>query len=226
MKTSLPAVLSAIMLTACTMAPIYKPPERMDAYKQLYEENPTTILVLPPVNLTDDQSATHEFYTTLFSPLINAGYYVIPPLATLQILQQEELHNADLSESATLLGEIFGADLILYTSIHQWEKWFEPDTGEITVEAEYTIFSGKTGRMLFFRHTRGNCFITANIEGSWLLAFAASTIRTASISIDKIAGLCSESTFFDLPLGPYSPKHKNDQHLVSGPEYMFLKWGE
>jgi hypothetical protein len=226
MKTRLPAVLSAIMFAACTMAPMVEPFNRMDAYKHLYDENPITILVLPPVNLTDDQSATQEFYTTLFSPLINAGYYVIPPLATLQILQQEDLYNADLSESATLLGEIFGADLILYTSIHQWEKWFELDSGSITVEADYTILSGKTGRMLFFRHTRGNCFVTTNVEGSWFLTFATSTVRTASVSIEKIAGLCSENTFFDLPLGPYSPKHKNDQHLASGPEYMFLKWGE
>lgn len=226
MKTKILAVLSVFLFTACKMAPVVTLPDRYDAYSQLYKENPVTILVLPPVNLTDDASVAHPFYLTLFSPLINAGYYVIPPLATLHILKQENLCAEELSESAALLGEIFGADLVLYTRILKWEKWFQSDSGEILVEADYNIISGKTSDVLFSRRTQGVCILNANVEGSRVLAFATSTIRTASVSIEKIAGLCSESTFFDLPLGPYSPQYRKDQHLASGPGFMLLSWGE
>lgn len=226
MRTSLLPVLTGLSLVACTVQPPVQLPDRFATYPELFEESPKTILVLPPVNYTNDPEATHVFYATLFAPLANAGYYVIPPLATMHILRQEHLDTLDLSERATKLGELFGADLVVHTYIQQWEKSFGLDTGEIVVAAEYFIVSAKSGSTLFYRKTWGHCQVSTEVEGSWVLTVAASTLRTAAISPERIAALCSESTFFDLPLGPYSPQYRNDQNLKAGPVEMVLRWGE
>ncbi|MEE4177851.1 MAG: GNA1162 family protein [Bacteroides sp.] len=226
MRTNLFSALAGFFLAACTVQPPVPLPDRHATYPELFEENPTTIVVLPPANFTNYPEATHAFYTTLFAPLINAGYYVIPPLATMQILRQEQLDTVDLSERSAEMRELFGADLVVHTYIQQWGKSFGLDTGEIVVEAEYFIVSAETGSTLFYRKTMGYCQVTAEVEGSWVLTLAASTLRTAAISPERIAALCSESTFFDLPLGPYSPQYRTDQNMKAGPAEMLLRWGE
>jgi hypothetical protein len=225
MKTQIQFLIPAILLTSCTTLPIAEPPQRNETYQELYQENPRTILILPPNNYTSEKKATRHFYPALFAPLADAGYYVIPPLATLWILEQENLNDTILNNQSLKLGELFGVDMILHTNILQWEKSYGLDAGEIIVEAEFLITSAKTGKDLFYRRTYGSCHISAEVEGSKFLTFIASAARTASLTVDDIAMRCSRSSFFDLPRGPYSSGYQQDGDYKCGPPSIRLQWG-
>ena len=81
-------VLVAISFTSCkTAAPIAK----SVAYKGLYDEKPLSLLIMPPINKSVNVEAKEYFHSTLYTPVANAGYYVIPPFLSMEILKKKSL---------------------------------------------------------------------------------------------------------------------------------------
>jgi hypothetical protein len=192
---------------------------KSEAYSGFYEEKPVAILLMPPINKTTNVEAKEFFHTTLSMPISNAGYYVIPPFLSMEILKRESAYDSEMFIDAPLtkFGEVFGADLAFFTVINKWEKASLLAT--ITVEVEYIVKSVRTNEIVYRR--KGN--ITVNQSSSagqsgWgaLIAMAADAIKTAATDHATVGAACNNYTLQDLPAGPYSPLHGNDGSQLAG----------
>lgn len=59
---------------------------RGQQYPKLYAEAPGSIVIMPPVNRTNAVEAKEYFYTTLYRPLCEKGYYVFSPYLTMELM--------------------------------------------------------------------------------------------------------------------------------------------
>lgn len=209
-KIVLLLIISVLILSACTtIVPVTK----SIAYKGIYDEKPVAILLMPPINRSTAVDAKEYFHTTLNIPIADAGYYVIPPFFSMEILKQESAYDAELFLNAPLskFGEVFGADLALFTIIHKWDK---NGINRVFVEVEYIFKSLKTNEVVYQRKGSITCntSVSTGISGVWgvLADLAASAIVTAATKYVDVAKVCNTYTFGDLPAGKYSPKFRTD----------------
>lgn len=221
MKTKILAVLAAtIALSSCGV----QNSTRSVAYKQLYEEQNHSILALPPINKSTKVEAKEIFYSSLVAPLAERGYYVTPPLLSMEILKEESAYDAELflDSSMKRVGELFGVDAVLFTIIHDWSK--TTIASQIRVDIEYVLKSTKTDEVLFQR--KGKITLTKQSGGSGIAALvqlAANMIATA-LTNEIIAGRqCNYYTLADLPAGKYNPHFKKDGAIISGDKEFDIK---
>ena len=111
-------VIAVVFLSSCTST---VPITKSVAYKGIYEEKPLSILLMPPINRSTNVEAKEYFHSTLNIPIANAGFYVIPPFLSMEILKKESAYDAELflNSPLTKFGEVFGADLAVFTIIHK-----------------------------------------------------------------------------------------------------------
>ena len=85
--------LSLLLLSSCgvTKGDL----SRESAYAKVYTESPRAILLMPPINETNQVELKENFYATLLTPLSVRGYYVFSPFLTQELLQQEGVNNAE-----------------------------------------------------------------------------------------------------------------------------------
>lgn len=88
-------VISAlgILLSGCTTT---APVSKFSAYRGLYEARPVSVLIMPPINRSTNVEAKEYFHSTLNVPIANAGYYVIPPFLSMEILKRESAFDSEL----------------------------------------------------------------------------------------------------------------------------------
>lgn len=218
MKINILILVSVVILaTGCTTS---NPLVRSEAYKGMYTEKPLTVLLMPPINRSTNVEAKEYFHSTLNIPIDNAGYYVIPQLLSMEILKKESAYDAELFLSAPMnkFGEIFGADIVLFTIINKWEK--SGIASKVFVEIEYIFKSTKTNEVVYTR--KGTVVYDASVNtgmggGLGALAnIAASAINTAATKYVDVARACNAYTFKDLPSGKYSPGYNMDGSLPAG----------
>ena len=217
-KIVLLSLIGAIALSGCSLSSPKLLP-KAEAYKSFYEEKPVAVLIMPPINRTTNVDAKEYFHTTLSMPINNAGYYVIPPFLSMEILKRESAYNAEMFLEAPLtkFGDVFGADLALFTIIHTWEK--ASVAGTITVEVEYIFKSVKTNEIAYQR--KGKITVNANsnygqgLAGA-LIGMAVAAIQTAATDHAIVGSVCNNVTLQDLPAGPYSPLQYNDENQLAG----------
>jgi len=216
MKKVVILLMSVIIISACKTAPVTK----SVAYKQIYEEKPVAILLMPPINRSTAVDAKEYFHATLNIPIDNAGYYVIPPFTSMEILKQESAYDAELFLNAPLdkFGEVFGADLVLFTIINKWDK--HAFAAKVYVEVEYIFKSVKTNEIVYRRKGSITCStsVKTGIGGAWgaLADIAVSALNTATTKYIDVAKVCNTYTFIDLPAGKYSPKFGKDGEEKAG----------
>ena len=118
-------------------------------------ENVKSILIVPAINESVKVDAPDFLLTTISVPLAELGYYVFPINLTKRILEDSGLADADLVHSASpqKLGELFGADTILYMNIKQWNAKYVVVQTNVTVQIEYQLKDVKTGETLW-EHTQ------------------------------------------------------------------------
>lgn len=216
-KSTIILVLSMAMFYSCsTTQPILK----TEAYKGMYSEKPLTVLLMPPINKTTSVDAKEYFHSTLNIPIANAGYYVIPTFLSMEILKRESAYDAELflNSPLTKFGEVFGADVALFTIIHKWDKTY----GMVYVEVEYIIKSIKTNEILYSRKGQINYNTNVQVSGGGiagaLIALTATAINTAATKYVDVARSANAYTFKDLPSGKYSPVNPNESTEFAGPK--------
>ncbi|HBK31301.1 MAG TPA: hypothetical protein DEF88_10835 [Porphyromonadaceae bacterium] len=218
-KIMICTIIAAAFLSACgttnTVTDI-----KSVAYKGMYDEKPLAILLMPPINRSTNVEAKEYFHSTLNVPLANAGYYVIPTFLSMEILKKESAYDAELFLDSPLnrFGEVFGADLALFTIIHKWDK--SHIAGSVDVSVEYILKSTRTNEVLYTR-TGDITYNTSVSSGTGgligvLADMAATAINTAATRYIDVARACNTYTFQDLPAGKYSPSYGADANEFAG----------
>lgn len=210
---------AAFMLASCGPSAQVSRVTRAERYAQLYEEKPLTILVMPPINNSTTVEAKDLLYTSISLPLVEAGYYVLPPNLTLDILKAESAYDTELFMDADLgvFRQVFGADAVIFSVIDTWAK----QGFGITTDLRYVMRSTRTNEVLFER----SCNLYLNLQVSsggsiinQLADLAASAILTASTDHIVAARKCNYYIFQDLPYGKYSPNHGLDTGYEARPQ--------
>lgn len=211
------ATIGTLFLTSCTTtAPITK----AHAYEGIYSEKPVSILLMPPINRSTNVEAKEYFHTSLNVPIANAGYYVIPPFLSMEILKKESAYDAELFLEGPLaqFGEVFGADMALFTIIHKWDK--SSLAAKVYVDIEYIFKSTTTNEIVYTRRGEVTYNTAVNTGGSGLAGLvanvAASALNTAIAQYIHVARACNAHTFTDLPKGTYSPAYLQDGQEYAG----------
>lgn len=215
-KSILIFAVIAVVLTSCSTTT--SSTLKTVAYKGMYDEKPLSILLMPPINKTTAVDAKEYFHSTLNVPLANAGYYVIPPLLSMEILKKESAYDAEMFFNAPLnkFGEIFGADLVMFTIINKWNKSY----GNVSVGVEYILKSTKTNEIVYQRKGTVNYNTSSSASGGGLVgalvSVAATTINTAATKYVDVARACNGYALSDLPVGKYAPVNPKETEEFAG----------
>ena len=134
----------ALVLTGCATQQPYD-------FSKFDAENPQSILVVPAINESVDVDAPNYLLSTVSIPLAEKGYYVFPVNTVKAVLEGEGLYDANLVHESDpiLLGNMFGADSILYLKINEWDAQYLLISTTVTVSFSYRLVSGKSGEELW-----------------------------------------------------------------------------
>lgn len=210
------AILAILILASC--APQIT---RKTAYPDFYDTKPLSVLIMPPINRSTEVEAKEYFHTTLHQPLAERGYYVIPPFLSMDVMKQESAYDAELFLDANLskFGEIFGADVAIFTIIHEWDK--SHLGGNVRVKVQYIVRDVKTGEIFFDRTGRIVYDTSVNAGSGWagaLASVAATALNTGLTQYVNLARDCNGYALKDLPASQYSPEFQVDAEAISGPK--------
>jgi len=191
-----------------------------EEFPGMYEEQPRSLLVLPPMNESTDVEAKGYYMTTIEMPLALAGYYVFPVELVSDIMKQEGVYDTEVLYSLPLdkFHEYFGADAVLYTRIKMWDVSYMVIAASLTVSIEAEIVSTKTSEKLW-KYT-GTVVVDlsgGNAGGNGLAGLVVSAIATAinTAASDYVthAHTANRRFIYTLPFGPYHEQYLQDQQI-------------
>ena len=189
-------------------------------YPKMYEEKPLSIVVMPPINQTNSVEAKDYFYTTLYSPLCEKGYYVFSPMMTMEMFQSESAYDSEMFIEGSLaqFRNILGADAAMFTIIKSWKR--NNIGGVLTAGVEYILRSTKTGeregliKVDTSVRSGGGGLLGALVD---IAATAASTAATDKV----VAGRkCTLFVLSDMPEGRYGVNFDKDQKMPAGKKFI------
>ena len=219
MKNTISLIIAAILLASCATSKTLG-----EQYPGMYEEKPLTIAIMPPINQTTHAEAKEYFYTTMYMPLCEKGYYVYSPSLTMEMFQQESAYDAELflEGDLTPFKNVLNADAAMFTIIKEWNR--NNVLGMLTVNIEYILRSTKTGQTLYSRE--GDITLDTSIDSGnkrglgGLIDIIATAINTA-VTDKVVAGRkCTAFVLSDLPAGRYSPQYNNDSTKPAGDSFV------
>lgn len=193
---------------------------RGEQYAGMYEEKPLTFLVMPPINNTANVEAKDLLYTSISRPLIEAGYYVIPPLLSMEVMKAEGAYDSELFVDMPLemFRDYFGADAVIFSQIDSWTK----KGFGIQTKIRYWIKSTITGEILFDR----SCDLYLNLYVNSgnnsgigaLISLVASAVATAATDHIVAAREANYYIFRDIPRGKYDSMYMQDKDILAEPK--------
>lgn len=141
-------LLLSLSLLASLAACVTAPPKNYDAFAAV---NPYSILVVPPINRSTDALAGDYLLTTISRPLANRGYYVFPVNLVKRVLEDDGLADANMVHAAdpTHIGQLFGADTILYVTIEEWTAQYLVLDTIVKVDVSYILKETSTGQTIW-----------------------------------------------------------------------------
>ena len=144
MKKAIYTILAAVTLFLSSCSPEFT---RLEQYPGMYEAKPVTLVVMPPINNTSNVDAKELLYTSISYPLVEAGYYVISPHLTMEMLKAESGYDAEMliERDAAIFAQVFGADAVVFSVIDEWAK----KGFGIQTKLHYIIKSTKDNSILF-----------------------------------------------------------------------------
>ncbi len=216
MKKCLIFSLVTLLFASCATKMI----TRSEQYPKMYEEKPLSIVVMPPINETNHAEAKDYFYTTLYAPLCEKGYYVFSPMMTMDMFQTESAYDAELfiDRDLSQFRNILGADAAMFTKIKSWKR--NNVGGKLTVGVEYILRSTKTGETLYQRE--GLIKVDrSKSTGLGLIANLVATAISTATTDNVVAGrACTVYVLSDMPEGQYGTMYEQDQGLAAGKSYI------
>ncbi len=214
MKKIILFMLAAIMLASCATKKTLS-----DQYPAMYEEKPLSIAIMPPINQTTHAEAKDFFYTTLYLPLCEKGYYVYSPYLTMEMFQQESAYDAErfIESDISMFRTVLGADAAMFTIIKDWRR--NNVGGKLFANIEYILRSTKTGTILYQRE--GEITVDTSVNGGGgafgaLAGLIATAVNTAATDKVVAGRKCNAFVLSDLPAGKYSKMFEQDMSLPAG----------
>lgn len=218
MKKIISLVIAVITLASCST-----PKTLGEQYPGMYEEKPLTIAIMPPINQTTHAEAKDYFYTTMYMPLCEKGYYVYSPYLTMEMFQQESAYDAEMFLEADLtpFRNVLDADAAMFTIIKDWRR--NNVGGMLTVNVEYILRSTKTGQTLYTRE--GEIKVDTSVNGGGggfgaLVGMIATAINTAATDKVVAGRKCTAFVLSDLPSGKYSSLYEKDAANPAGNKFI------
>jgi hypothetical protein len=183
----------------------------------MYEENPLSILVLPPINRSTASDAKEYYSTTIQEPLSLSGFYTFPYEVTSEILKMEGIYDSELLYNMPLskFQEYFGADAVMFTTINKWDMSYLVLAAGLTVEITCEIKSTKSDQTLWKYTGTVYADLSGGNTGGGIGGLVAKAIITAinSALADYVpyAKLANGIALSSIPTGPYHSLHAKDQ---------------
>ncbi len=213
------------LLSACTVAVALlagcAAPVKTD-YTAFRAAKPASILVLPPVNDTNDVNATFSMLAQTTYPLAEGGYYVMPVTLVNETFRQNgltipaEMHEVPVAK----LKEIFGADAALYIKITKYGTTYTVLSSAAVVSAEARLVDLSTGTLLWSGRASASSDENNNNSGGGLAGLLVTAIvkqimNNVTDASHNVAGitstrLLSAGTPNGLLYGPRSPLYGKD----------------
>lgn len=221
MKNYFTITIVAILLSSCAQSVGIT---RGVQYAQMYEEKPTSIVIMPPINQTNSVEAKEFFYTTMYMPLTEKGYYVFSPYLTMEMLQSESAYDSEMFLEGDLgsFKNVLGADAAIFTIIKSWDR--NSLMGYLTVGVEYILRSTATGETLY--HREGLIQVDTSVNGGGgglvgsLVNMAATAINTAMTDKVVAGRRCNAFVLSDMPVGKYDAAFGRDSDVLAGDKYI------
>lgn len=189
---------------------------RAGNYPKMYEQQPATIVVMPPINKTTSVEAKEYFYYTVNTALCEAGYYVVSPFLAMEIFKAESAYDSELfidRDDLSIFGRVFNADALLFTVVNAWDK--SKLAGKITVNVDYILKSVKTNEVIFKRNGNLTLDTSVNTSGGGifgtLISMAATALSTTETGKVRAARNCNYYIFKDIPRGRYDADFGQDR---------------
>lgn len=187
-----------------------------DPLAEFHAAKPTSILIVPVVNESVDVQAPTSVLTTLPRLLGEKGFYVFPVNTVKTVLEYEGLYEpAEIHQlnPADLAGW-FGADAILYVTIHEWTSRYVVVSTTTEVDFEYRILDANGNELWAARknlqYTPQNESNGGGMAGLLSQAITAAVER-ADPNYLPLTREANYQVFYTdyraLPPGPYSPNY-------------------
>ncbi len=209
-------MLAALLLGGCS-TPVYD-------YGPYLAHMPRSILVLPPINDSEEVRATYGWLSTVTLPLAERGYYVFPVAVVDELLKQNGMPTAMDMQTVPLgkVREIIGADAVLYTRIREWGTSYQLINSQTSVLVDCYMVDVDTG-VEIWRVSRKAVYNSSRADASLLglivNAITALVEQIASDVSDYAADVGAQVNsslaggYDGLLVGPYHPRYAEDQEL-------------
>jgi len=210
-------VVLGFILSGCATAP--KVVTKGEAYPKMYDEQPRSLLILPPMNESTDAEAKDYYMTTAEMPFALMGYYTFPTEMVSDIMKQEGVYDTELLYNLPMnkFAEYFGADAVLLTRIKKWDVSYMVVASKLTVSISAKIVSTKTSEVLWAHSGTVVVDLSGGNSGGGLAGLIVNTIATAvnTAAADYVdyAHQANARLIGTLPAGPYSNMYMQDQSM-------------
>lgn len=186
-------------------------------YTNFRAHPPHSIVVLPPLNQSTDIKGTYSYLSTVTRPLAEMGYYVFPVAEVDELMKENGLPTAGEMQQAPLdkIGEIIGADSVLYVTLKKYGSKYEIISSVTTVSADAKLVDVKTGLTLWdgtvtAQQSSGDS--GGGIIGALITAAVTQVVNSASDPAHDVSSMANFQLFtpknYGLLYGPYFPKDK------------------
>ena len=209
--------LTILILTFTGCGPAYI--TKGVAFPKMYDQQPKSLLILPPMNESTDAEAKDYYMTTTEMPFALMGYYTFPTEMVSDIMKQEGIYDTELLYKMPLnkYYEYFGADAVLFTKIKKWDVSYAVIASSLTVSIEAKIVSTKTSEELWKYTGTVVVDLSGGNSGGGLAGLIAkavmTAINTAAADYVKYAKVANNRIIYTLPVGPYNEYYMKDQNV-------------
>ncbi|MBD1582437.1 DUF799 domain-containing protein [Pseudoalteromonas sp. S16_S37] len=187
-------------------------------YSAYRNSDPHSILVLPPINDSNEVIAPYALLSHVTRPLAESGYYVLPVALVNETFKANGLPVAEDVHAVppNKLYEIFGADAALYINIKEYGTSYAVISSETAVEVSARLIDLKTSTILWEGKARASSAEQRDRDDNWqsslLLAVLDQVIETVSdksFEVSKVAAqrLLSAQPQNGILYGPRSPHY-------------------
>jgi hypothetical protein len=192
-------------------------------YSNYLQYFPKSVLVLPPINESLEVQASGMFLSTVTTFLAERGYYVLPVAVVDAVLKENgvplppEMHQISLSK----LGEVFGADAVLYVTVKQWTTTYVVIDATTTVTLSYRLVDIDSAEELW-RWQQAFQYSPSSQQSSLIGMVIVAAVHAADSTtgrVERNVAAAANQAAFNTPrhgvlTGPRHPNYEKDLEIT------------